>query len=106
MVEEWGCQNSEFRLTCSSLDSTIAILEATFKPNCTALGRKHPHRANRNKTSVDNDNCISFGIERYGFHISYLNFDPFSFTRFSTISSVIFSISSVLFVILFNSFAS
>lgn len=34
LVEETGCYNSEFKLTCNHIDSTIGILEATFRPDC------------------------------------------------------------------------
>lgn len=55
VVEEWGCQDTEIRLTCSNLDSTIAILEATFKPNCSLSGRN----------SSDDENCVQFDLKRY-----------------------------------------
>lgn len=32
LVDEFGCQDTEFRLTCRHLDTHIAILEANFFP--------------------------------------------------------------------------
>ncbi|XP_055298698.1 uncharacterized protein LOC129566635 isoform X2 [Sitodiplosis mosellana] len=58
VVEEWGCQDTEIRLTCSNLDSTIAILEATFKPNCSLSGR---NSSSRNATD---ENCVQFDLKR------------------------------------------
>lgn len=59
VVEEWGCQDTEIRLTCSNLDSTIAILEATFKPNCSLSGR------NSSDGNASDENCVQFDLKRY-----------------------------------------
>ncbi|XP_031624610.1 uncharacterized protein LOC116341594 isoform X2 [Contarinia nasturtii] len=59
VVEEWGCQDTEFRLTCSNFDSKIAILEATFKPNCSLKARNSSYAGDN-----DTENCVQFDFRR------------------------------------------
>ncbi|KAG5681708.1 hypothetical protein PVAND_011118 [Polypedilum vanderplanki] len=40
LVEEWGCYDSEFKLTCNDIDSKIGILESTFTPHCNSGNQK------------------------------------------------------------------
>jgi len=50
LVEEWGCYDSEFKLTCNDIDSKVALLEATFTPHC--------------QSSNGNNKCLFYDEDR------------------------------------------
>ncbi|XP_071442835.1 uncharacterized protein [Hetaerina americana] len=53
VVQEDGCWDTEFRLTCRELDTTIAILDARFHPSTAPAPRGPPTRAGASETTTD-----------------------------------------------------